>query len=73
MPPFGNLLRSLDTYVTRSLADDEEIAFNTRYDTRSCSGCRTGTLSVSCTRRRSTQEQQTRVAMPLSTDGIGGA
>src|SRR5215204_4939351 len=27
MPPFGNLY-GLDTYVTRSLADDEEIAFN---------------------------------------------
>jgi Ala-tRNA(Pro) deacylase len=27
MPPFGNLY-ALDTYVTRSLADDEEIAFN---------------------------------------------
>ena len=27
MPPFGNLY-GLDTYVTTSLADDEEIAFN---------------------------------------------
>ena len=27
MPPFGNLY-GLDTYVTKSLADDEEIAFN---------------------------------------------
>ena len=27
MPPFGNLY-GLDTYVTRSLADDDEIAFN---------------------------------------------
>jgi Ala-tRNA(Pro) deacylase len=27
MPPFGNLY-GLETYVTRSLADDEEIAFN---------------------------------------------
>ena len=27
MPPFGNLY-ALDTSVTRSLADDEEIAFN---------------------------------------------
>jgi Ala-tRNA(Pro) deacylase len=27
MPPFGNLY-GLDTYVTQSLADDEEIAFN---------------------------------------------
>ena len=27
MPPFGNLY-GLDTYVTRNLADDEEIAFN---------------------------------------------
>jgi Ala-tRNA(Pro) deacylase len=26
-PPFGNLYR-LDTYVTRNLADDDEIAFN---------------------------------------------
>ena len=27
MPPFGNLY-GLETYVTQSLADDEEIAFN---------------------------------------------